>query len=157
MDAPVVEKSAYELERGKPMPSKNHAILQGNLYFHLRQHLAARYQIVPEISLALAKEYIPDLALFTHLEYTPVQDEVRVEAIPECVIEILSPSQSLNELVEKSNQYFTAGVRSYWLVLPEVSLILVYHEPGEHTVYTKRDKLRDEVLGVELDLRDIFR
>jgi hypothetical protein len=30
--------SEYEIERGKPMPSKNHAIVQSNLLFHLRLH-----------------------------------------------------------------------------------------------------------------------
>jgi len=45
-----------------------------------------------------------------------VEDEVEVEKKPLCVIKILSPFQSLQELLDKAKIYFEQGILSYWLV-----------------------------------------
>lgn len=41
--------SEYELERGKPVPSKNHAIVQSNLLFSIRQYFGNLYQVLPDL------------------------------------------------------------------------------------------------------------
>ena len=157
MDAAVV-KSEYELERDKPMPSKNHAIVQGNLHFLLRSAYGKRFRVLPEISILVSsKEKVPDIAVYSTLDFPPGEDETRLEHAPLGVIEILSPSQSLTELITKSAAYFEAGVLSYWLVLPDLRSIYVFSAPGEYQVFTREDKLEDPRLEVELGLKDIFK
>ena len=86
----VATKSAYEIERDKPMPSKNHAIVQGNIYFELRSKYENQYKAVPEISIMIAeKERVPDIGIFKKLTYTPGNDEVKVTENPIGVVEIL--------------------------------------------------------------------
>jgi len=157
MDA-VAVKSDYELERDKPMPSKNHSIVQGNLHFLIRSAYGKRYRVLPEVSIVISsKEKVPDIAIYSTLEFTPGEDETRLENAPLGVIEILSPSQSLTELIAKSAAYFEAGVLSYWLVLPDLRSIYVFSAPGEYQVFTREDRLEDPRLEVELELGEVFR
>lgn len=157
MDAAVV-RSEYELERDKPMPSKNHSIVQGNLHFLLRSAYGKRFRVLPEVSIVVsARDKVPDIAIYSTIEFTPGEDQTRLETPPLGVIEILSPSQSLTELITKSAAYFEAGVLSYWLVLPDLRSIYVFSAPGEYQLFAKEDKLEDPRLEVELELKEIFK
>lgn len=149
-------QSNYEIERGKPMPSKNHAFVQGNIYFQLRSKYS-KFQILPEVSLELKTSgKVPDLAIFENIEFTYSQDEIRVSQIPLAVVEILSPKQNLTDLLVKAHAYFEHGVQSYWLVLPALRSIYVFSTALESDVYTHKDILNDKKLGVELNLKEIF-
>ena len=154
----VLVTSNYEQARGKPMPSKNHAIIQSNLHFELRKKYHAQFQFLLEIHVDLGKNSrIPDIGIYASLAYTPGNDEAKVTEIPLGVVEILSSSQSLSELIQKSSDYFEAGVKSYWLVLPDLKTIYVFHAPGEYEVFAKEAVLKDTALHIELNLVDIFR
>lgn len=158
METIGIEQSSYEEQRNKPMPSKNHALIQGNLYFLIRQLFGDRYQILPEIRLKLSSsDAVPDLAIYQNLEFTPGFDEIKMEEMPLGVIEILSPTQSLAELIKKSAQYFEAGIQSYWLVLPDVLTVYVFSTPGEFEIFSKKETLKDRELGIELDLGEVFK
>lgn len=154
----VAIKSAYELEREKPLPSKNHAIVQGNIYFNLRLSYGKKYVAVPEISIIInGKERVPDIGIFKKLEYTPGDDEIRVTDVPAGVVEILSPNQAISELITKSVQYFEEGIQSYWLVLPDLKTVYVFNQPMEYEVFAKNQQLTDKLLGITLELTDIFK
>ncbi|HFA48509.1 MAG TPA: Uma2 family endonuclease [Bacteroidetes bacterium] len=154
----VAEISTYEQQRNKPIPSKNHSIVQGNLYFLIRQLFGKQYKILPELSLKISpKDKVPDLAIYKKLEFTPGLDEVKVKEMPLGVIEILAPSQSMSELISKSRKYFDAGIKSYWLVLPDVLTVYVYKAPGDFEVFSKKEILKDRQLGIELDLGEVFK
>jgi Uma2 family endonuclease len=45
-------------------------------------------------------------------------------AIPELVIEIISPDQTMQEFEEKAKDYLAAGVPRVWVIDPEVILII---------------------------------
>lgn len=87
------DQSDYELERGKPVPSKNHSYTQRKLIVQLSLKYEDQYEIMPELSILIkGKEKVPDIALYQNIEeYTPGRDEVKVPDIPDGVIEILSP------------------------------------------------------------------
>ena len=157
MDTAAV-KSEYELERDKPMPSKNHAIVQTNLVILLGTKYQGKYRALSEVSIVVStKEKVPDLAIYSSMEFTPGEDETRLETAPLGVIEILPPSQSLTELITKSAAYFEGGVLSYWLLLPDLRSIYVFSAPGEYESFNKEDKLEDPRLEIELELKDIFK
>jgi len=157
MDAATVQ-SEYEIERGKPIPSKNHAIVQGNVYFLLRQKYEDQFRVVPEVSVIVnEKERVPDIALFEKLEFSPGNDEVKLSEMPFLIIEILSPKQNLTDLIVKSHIYFEAGVQSYWLILPDLKTVYVFSAPDEYEAYVKTGMLKDTQLDIELDLENVFR
>lgn len=157
MEATLVQ-SEYEIERGKPMPSKNHSIVQGNIYFLLRQKYEPRYRLLPEITMVIEeKERVPDIAIYKPLVFTPGSDEVRLAEVPLAVVEILSPKQNLGDLIAKSDLYFEAGVKSYWLVLPDLTTIYIFSGPNEYEAFVKKGTLQDTQLDIELNLEDIFK
>ncbi len=140
------------------MPSKNHAIVQRNLVFSLHLKYGERYSVLPEINLDLpVQERVPDLAIYRSVEFTPGADEVRMAEIPLCVIEILSPQQSITDLMIKRGEYFAAGVQSYWLVLPDLLSIYVFYSPEDYDVFAKREVLKDKKLEIELGLGEVFK
>jgi Uma2 family endonuclease len=150
-------KSEYEIERGKPMPSLNHSIVQGNVYFSLRQKYGTRFRLLPEIRLVLNDtELIPDLAIYNPIEFKAGEDKIRLTELPLGVIEILSPKQNLTDLLVKSHTYFESGVKSYWLILPDLRSVYVFTSPNEYEVFVKTDYLIDDVLNIEIALLDIF-
>lgn len=152
----VITASPYEIERGKPMPSKNHAFVQTRLIVAFATQFT-QYQVLSELSLQLgASEKVPDLAIFENIKFTPGNDEIRVEQRPLAVVEILSPKQNLGDLLAKAHTYFENNINSYWLVLPDLKSIYVFTSPFESEVYTHKDILKDEILGIELELKGIF-
>jgi Uma2 family endonuclease len=154
----VLAQSEYELERGKPMPSRNHAFIQSKLIKLLDRKYADSYDGISELSLLIdGKESVPDVLIYKGFEFRPGNDEVKVTDMPLGIVEILSPTQQLADLVAKSYRYFEAGVKSYWLVLPDLTSIYVFSAPNEYEVFAKKGTLKDTQLNIELDLEAIFK
>lgn len=148
--------SDYEIERGKSMPSKKHSLIQTKIVIEFANSLP-QYWALSEISLELnGKEKVPDLAIYEKATFEIEEEEIRTVQIPLGVIEILSPTQNINELVEKSKIYFENGVKSYWLVVPILKSVFVYYEYGYFIDFQHQEILEDEVLGIELDLGKVF-
>ncbi len=75
---------------------------------------------------------------------------------PLTAIEILSPSQSLNELMHKAwDLYFPMGVKSVWIVVPEFRAIHVMM-PNDEALYFGSGKLTDPATGVEIEVEKVF-
>ena len=151
--------SEYELERGKPMPSKNHAMVQGNLLLAIQPRYP-QYRLLPELSLDLPiRDHVPDVAIYlqSQIAFTPGADETKVSTVPLGMIEIMSPTQNFSEFHQKRREYFKAGTKSYWLILPDLLTVYVYHDPEDYDIFTRKDKLIDRQLEIELDLGEIFR
>jgi Uma2 family endonuclease len=157
METIVPAQSEYETQRGKPKPSKNHAIVQSNLVFQLKLKYRPQYEILSEISLELNDwEATPDVAVYPKMKVNFLEDEVRLSEPPLCAIEILSPSQALSDLINKTDKYFKNGVRSCWLVLPMLKNVYVFSSFGFYRVFFANDTLQDDALGLELPLEEVF-
>ena len=151
------EISEYELERGKPMPSTNHAFIQDNISFQFNLRYRNEYKLMPELSLDTpGKGTVPDIAIYPKFDIDLRHDVIKTDKPPLVTIEILSPEQKLQDLVDKTYRYFEFGVKSCWIVLPSLKTIMVYS--GVDTFeYIKGDvSLRDPNTGFELSLSEIF-
>jgi len=150
--------SEYEIERGKPMPDKNHAFVQGNLLNQLFLKYRTQFRALPEINLDLPlRERIPDVAIFPPMVFMPDQNEIRMREVPLGVIEILSAKQDLTEMMIKCSEYFSAGVKSYWLAIPALRTVYVFYSPKDYEIYSGTDLLKDKNLSIELELSEIFK
>ncbi len=150
--------TTYEIERNKPMPSLNHALIQGNLIFELKLRYKDRYSFPSELSLELSTwPSVPDLAIYPKIEMDLQHDVVTVTEPPLCAIEIISPSQSINELTAKANTYFKHGVKSCWIVIPPLGNIYVYSSPDSYEIFRSTDELLDPVLDIAFPLKDVFK
>jgi Uma2 family endonuclease len=156
-EALIVED--YETERGKPMPSKQHSRLTKRLTVFLENHYSGKFEVFPELTLDMPGEKkTPDIAI-CELEPAPIdftQDEINVSEPPLATIEILSPTQVLQSLLDKTSEYFSFGVKSCWVVLPALKSIYVFTAPNQFEVYSHGDELLDPNLDVRVPIDTIF-
>lgn len=149
--------SDYEIERHKPMPSKNHALLQDNISFALNLSYRKEYSILPEIALGTpGKGSVPDLAIYPKLSLDVRNDVTRLSEPPLVTVEILSPEQNLQDLIDKTYRYFEFGVKSCWIVLPSLKTIIVYSGPDTFDYVKANATLKDPGTGFELNLSKVF-
>ncbi len=152
----IEQRSTYEIERGKPMPSDNHSLVQLNLSL-LLAHFRSQFSIRPELNLELnGQRYVPDLCVLPKRTTDYHHDTIRITDVPLLTVEILSPTQSVDDLVEKAKTYFDAGVQSCWVVLPVVQSIYVLEAGKPPRMYTE-GTLADPATGIEVTLEDVFR
>lgn len=148
--------SDYELERGKPLPSKRHAIIQTKLVVMLAGY-NDRFQIATELNVVLGgKKYVPDICLYSADASDWAQEELEMTIPPVMTVEILSPSQDLKDLLTKAKDYLAHGVRSAWVVHPRLSAIIVLAPHAKPRFYSE-GSLTDEATGVNVDVEAVFR
>ncbi len=157
METLEIVKSDYELERGKPMPTWNHALLQKRIMYQVEGRYEGTYYVMPELNVSiLGERLIPDLAVFAGSDSFLAHDKTTMTELPLIAVEILSPSQHVSELVEKARQYLQAGVKSCWIVVPEFMQIVVTTQVGNYQSFNRHDTLVDPATGIELELAPLF-
>ncbi len=137
-------------------PSKFHSYLQiaiGTAFAAFPQ-----FSIFSNLTIAIGGvDYIPDVCVYPHQAmnfFAP--DDVRMTDLPLMAVEIVSPTQIIQEIIEKFPIYFTAGIRSCWLVIPAAQTISVYTAPTLGQVFTAPGELHDPVLDIRIPLAQIF-
>lgn len=158
MEAVFEQISEYERERGKPMPTTPHAIIQSNLVFELRTRYRQQYRILSELTLDTPPNgSTPDVVIYPFFaaDFTKEYPARRTDA-PLITVEIQSPSQSLDEMVDKANMYFAFGVKSCWIVQPRIEGIFVFGQPNQYQFFHHDDTLKDSHFEIELSLSDVF-
>lgn len=149
--------SEYEIERDKPMPSFNHSIIQLNLGAEIRNRYKKTYRIASELSLDLSNwPSVPDICIYPKTPLDLHNDVVSVTTPPLCTIEIISPSQSLSELISKAREYFHHGVQSCWIVLLPLGNVYVFSTPDEYEIFRSNQTLHDPVLDISIPLNEVF-
>src|SRR6266446_8329520 len=140
-----------EIQEDRPMPSRNHARAAQNLGA-LLDRFKDRYVIYQQLSLNLdGWQTIPDLCLYRRGELSSdwLTDDDEVTQPPVLVIEILSPKQNLQPLVDKIREYIRHGVKSCWLVEPATRVISVFPASGGSRAFTE-NMLQDDTAEIEI-------
>ena len=157
----------YEFVDGEAVPKVSpkffHSTLQFALCRVIRAWCKGQGRVLPEWAILLkrqGKDWAPVLDL-TYISYERLPKSWRrneaCPAIPELVIEIISPDQSMKEFEEKAKDYLAAGIPRVWVVDPEAILIRSFFPDGSSQVYTDNTLIVDELLsGLELTIRQIF-
>ncbi|MCP4593064.1 MAG: Uma2 family endonuclease [bacterium] len=147
--------SDYERERGKPVPSLNHAVVQTRLIGAFSRY-AREYSIASELSLELdGRPYVPDISIYPVLQVDWRHDHVKKTEPPLMVVEILSPTQPLDDLVRNAEAYFEAGVKSCWIVQPVLEAVVVLLAGEKPTAYTDGE-VADPTTGITVTIKEIF-
>jgi Uma2 family endonuclease len=88
---------------------------------------------------------------------TAEEREKYLPLCPEFVIELRSPTDSLQSLREKMQEYLDNGARLGWLIDPRRERVTVYTPEGVEELQGPETLQGDPVLpGFTLDLRDIW-
>jgi Uma2 family endonuclease len=82
-------------------------------------------------------------------------DDILRDDPPLLAIEIFSPTQGAQEVLDKVEVYFRNGVKSCWIVSPAFRTITVLRPDGSQQVYDS-GKVTDPVTGLTVDLAEVF-
>ena len=152
------QTSIYEIERGKPMPSRNHSALQARLSAIMIVNYDEQYNIYSEPDLELdGWKSVPDLTIYEKEPLFFEEDIIRLNKPPLCAIEILSAQQGMKGIIDKISIYFEKGVQSCWFVVPYLKQIIIYTSPKNHKTYSDGMTFKDEKLNISFSLKDLFR
>ena len=149
------------------MGSLNHSIAQGKISGLLFND--GRFTVTPELSLDISEidpnqfgikaknELKPDICLYPNTVSGRKRDILRMQDKPLLIIEVISPEQAIREILIKFDVYFALGVKSCWLVLPEIKTITVYSQPDVFKNFDHNDaEVVDEVMDIKLQISQIF-
>jgi Uma2 family endonuclease len=167
-DTYKIENNAIDGE--DDMGSVNHSLAQARLTSLLDNE--ERFTVLTELSLDIsqhdlskyrldAKEELkPDVCAYLKSPVIPDEEDdlITVSQMPDLAIEVLSPRQAHSYLIRKIKAYFELGVKSCWLVIPDVKTVYVYSQSTEYMTFAKDDtELIDDVMNIRLPIAKVFR
>jgi Uma2 family endonuclease len=151
-----VAVNSYVTERNKPMPNRIHGVIQSALSFLLIRDYSNDYQLVSELSLDSVPPATPDLCIYPTKKLDIKTIQAKEQEAPLTTIEIISPSQTLNELMHKAwDIYFPMDVKSAWIVVPELKCIHVVLPNDENLVFGS-GMLNDPATGIRISVDKVF-
>lgn len=148
--------SAYEIERNKPVPNRIHGTIQAAITVQLANKYGSKFQFPNELSLDSKPPRTPDICIFPKKKLDIRTVEAKEKEVPLTTIEILSPSQKLSDLTEKIWEiYFPMGVKSAWVVIPELKVIQIIL-PDNERVLEGKGTLTDPATGIQIEVEKVF-
>lgn len=87
-----------------------------------------------------------------------VGDEDGWQVVPNLAVEVISPSNSWDDVSDKIREYFQVGVERVWVVTTSQKQVHIYGSPTEVKILSHTDELSDEQLlpGFRLKLTELF-
>lgn len=151
----VTEQTDYEQERGKPLPSRNHGYIQATITGAILEYRDS-YTPFGELTLQLGDLRVtPDVCVYPKMSLNFQEDEARMTEPPLLAVEIVSPTQSTQDVVDKINDMLDAGVESCWLVQPAMETVTIYTADAKpHTV--SEGTVEDPATDIAVEISAIF-
>ncbi len=164
-----LDGSREELVRGKVVtmspPGFEHGEMQLNIGSLLKQFVRVHQlgRIVTESGVVTKRSPDsvcgPDIAFWCR-ERLPLN--VRIVGYPDIAadlcVEVLSPDERPNRILQKLGEYFACGVRMVWLIDPEARTATVFREPTEGRLLCEDARLtgEDVLPGFECLVAELF-
>jgi Uma2 family endonuclease len=162
----LMKNKNYEYVNGKlekkSMPNAKHSgiagRLTGELFIYLKKHKIGR--VYPEAHFQIgADKRVPDVAFVSEDKIPDTGEPQKFWTFPpDLAVEITSPTDFYQDVLDKIDDYFEAGVKQVWLINPEKNNLIIYFSPDETKTLSKHDVLTcEEILPkFRLKLSDIF-
>lgn len=134
------------------MPTFNHSNICAEISGQIWDD--KRFKPLPELTLDVGKGLTPDICIYLRENVKPDywRDISRYMEMPLLAIEVVSPSQSVQTLVEKAEVLLENGVKTVWVVEPVTRSIVVSTKNGKQVF--QNQEIESE--GVKVDFRKIF-
>lgn len=165
----IDDNKRYEILEGElkmvPAPSTEHQSVSRNIGFLMWDFVKEKglgVVFCAPIDVVLDDDLVlqPDI-VYIKEENKNIIDQNAIKGIPDLVVEIVSPSSTFCDTVEKKEIYRKYGVMEYWLVFPDEKVIeLFYLEKGEYIEFCrskKRGVVQSRILmRLKIDAEDAF-
>ena len=117
------------------------------------------YRVAVEFPFRPAPEYevwVADVALFSLALWEQTADDDYYRGVPAIVIEVLSPSNSASEMLDREETCLRYGGQEFWLVDPKRENVKVVRASGFSSVHGIVSVLESGALAASIAVRDIF-
>ncbi|MEP9410331.1 MAG: Uma2 family endonuclease [Candidatus Brocadia sp.] len=117
--------------------------------------------VASPVDVVLRKDIVlqPDIIYISHKNMGIVRD-AGVFGTPDIIIEVLSPASVYRDMQVKKNIYERFGIQEYWIVFPDEKVIEIFTlDKGRYALISsaeKAGKIVSQVLGMEIDIKDVF-
>ena len=100
---------------------------------------------------------VPDVA-FVSKARIPEDADKASPIPPDLAVEVVSPTDVLNRIVEKAFAYLAAGTQLVWVVEPKSKTVMVYRSETDIKLLTRNDTLtgEDVVKGFSCPVEELF-
>ena len=157
IDGRVVEKpmGAYECWLAAIICKQLNRFIDDTLLGRVVAHMI--FDLRPTVD----RERRPDVAFVSFERWARNRGVPRTRSwavVPDLAIEVVSPTNTADEVAEKLDEYFLLGVRIVWVVYPRQCMVYAYTSPKEVRVLTMGDVLDggDVLPGFRLPVEKIF-
>ena len=165
----IDDNNRYEIFHGElcmvPAPSTNHQSVSRNLEFLIwnyvkQKDLGKVFYAPTDVVLDDDEVFQPDI-VFIKSENLHIIGKDAIKGVPDLIVEIVSPSSTFYDTVEKKDVYEKYGVKEYWLVFPDERVIEIFilgkEGYAEFCKSKKKGIVTSSILkGLEIDSKDVF-
>ncbi len=140
-------------EKQIDMPSLNHSYICSRI---LRQLFALdNIEVLTELTIDIENGLTPDISVYPAQAIQPnfSRDMIRFPILPILAIEVISPRQAIQDILEKAEKMVHAGVKAVWAVEPYTKAIFVVDQQGEQIFYNQTVTSED----ISVDFAAIFK
>ena len=153
-----------ELQHGEvvelPPVKKLHTKLLQRLVRLLEPALfSGEYGVDKEFPFRPAAEYevwIADVAIFSLALWEQTADDDYFRGVPAIVIEVLSPSNTASEMLDREELCLRRGGQEFWLVDPQRESVKVIRADGFSRMHNAAGTLESKAIVGSIAVRDIF-
>ena len=115
--------------------------------------------LISKFEIVLSKSQVrrPDIAYFTKEQVYQGRNDIDI--IPEFTVEILSGEDKLIDVENKLIEYFKAGVKVVWHIIPAQEVVYVYTSRSEVKICFDKDicSAKPVLEDFEISVADIFK
>jgi Uma2 family endonuclease len=143
----IIDGQRVELPPNSFLASKVASNLQVQLGSYVLNNRLGRVLMGMLYRLPLPVDRIrrPDVAFVSAqtIAQAPKQEgsENAWEVIPELMVEVISPNDMVEDLIDRLNEYFAAGCKLVWVIYPRHRLIYIYDSPSHNRILKEADEL----------------
>lgn len=162
----------YEIINGQRREISPRGVLAGTIASILSFHLNA-FALPRKLGVAVCEvlfrlretpklERRPDVAFIAYAALPnpilPAEDPASWDVVPKVAVEVVSPTNTADEVVDKMNDYFTHGVELVWVIYPRQRLIYAYQSRLQNQMLDEQGTLDGGAVipGFQLKISDLF-
>lgn len=124
-------------------------VLTRHLGIFLMQHPLgeAVQEMLFDLSPAMRRKRRPDVAFVSYDRWPRQRRIPHTEAwtvVPNLAVEVISPTDRGEDVLEKMTEYFRVGVECVWVIFPSQAQVYVYTAPTQVSILSRTDDLRGE-------------
>jgi Uma2 family endonuclease len=159
----------YELVNGEVLDMGNSgmehggigSLLGGLLAIYVKQHkLGIVCDSSTAFTLKTGNKRSPDVSFVAKDRLKGLKRPPRgfFQGSPDLAVEILSPSNTIEEIHDKIVEYFDNDTRLVWVIHPDEKYVLIYHSPEPDRFLRSGDRLDGEeiVPGFSMAVSELF-